>query len=88
MSPLIDRLATEQRPLLLDGATGTELNRRGVDTSLPLWSAGALLTVPNVLRQIHADYVAAGAEVITANTFRRHRWKIATLRSWFPAMPS
>jgi hypothetical protein len=27
---------------LLDGATGTELNRRGVDTGLPLWSANAL----------------------------------------------
>jgi homocysteine S-methyltransferase len=72
MPPLIDRLATEQRPLLLDGATGTELNRRGVDTSLPLWSAAALLRAPDVLRQIHADYVAAGAELITANTFRTH----------------
>ena len=29
--------------LLLDGATGTELNRRGVDTGLPLWSANALI---------------------------------------------
>ncbi len=72
MSMLVDRLEADQRPLLLDGATGTELNRRGVDTSLPLWSAAALLRAPDVLRQIHADYVAAGAEVITANTFRTH----------------
>jgi homocysteine S-methyltransferase len=44
--------------LLLDGATGTELNRRGVDTGLPLWSANALTsdTGLNVLRQIHLDY--------------------------------
>ena len=43
--------------LLLDGATGTELNRRGVDTGLPMWSANALTTDPglNVLRQIHLD---------------------------------
>jgi homocysteine S-methyltransferase len=65
-----DRLA--EGPILLDGATGTELNRRGVDTSLPLWSAAALLHSPETVRQIHADYVAAGAEVITANTFRTH----------------
>lgn len=64
---------TQGRPILLDGATGTELDRRAVDISLPLWSAHALITAPEVLRQIHADYLRAGAEVITANTFRTHR---------------
>jgi S-methylmethionine-dependent homocysteine/selenocysteine methylase len=59
-------------PILLDGATGTELNRRGVNTALPLWSAAALITAPQVVRQIHAEYVSAGAEIITANTFRTH----------------
>lgn len=61
--------------LLLDGATGTELNRRGVDTGLPMWSANALTTENglNVLRQIHLDYLNAGADILTANTFRTHR---------------
>jgi S-methylmethionine-dependent homocysteine/selenocysteine methylase len=61
--------------LLLDGATGTELNRRGVDTGLPLWSANALTTDAglNVLRQIHLDYLNAGADIITTNTFRTNR---------------
>jgi len=64
----------EPKPILLDGATGTELTRRGVDTGLPLWSANALLSDngARVLQQIHADYLAAGAEVITADTFRTH----------------
>jgi S-methylmethionine-dependent homocysteine/selenocysteine methylase len=57
-------------PLLLDGATGSELQRRGVDTRLPLWSAAALWTAPKVVAAIHGEYVAAGAEVVTANTFR------------------
>jgi methionine synthase I (cobalamin-dependent) len=45
-----------------------------VDTGLPLWSANALLTDEGmrVLQQIHADYLAAGAEIVTANTFRTH----------------
>ena len=60
-------------PLLLDGAIGTELNRRGVDTRLPLWSTWALLEAPDALAAIHRDYVAAGAEILTANTFRTHR---------------
>lgn len=61
-------------PVLLDGATGTELARRGVDTGLPLWSANALLSEDGarVLQQIHCDYLLAGAEIITANTFRAH----------------
>jgi S-methylmethionine-dependent homocysteine/selenocysteine methylase len=65
--------------LLLDGATGTELNRRGVDTGLPMWSANALTTDTglNVLRQIHLDYLNAGADILTANTFRTHRRALA-----------
>ena len=61
------------RALLLDGATGTELDRRGVDTRLPLWSARALIEAPAVVRVIHADYINAGADIITTNTFRTHR---------------
>jgi homocysteine S-methyltransferase len=65
------------RPILLDGATGTELNRRGVGTDLPLWSANALLQAPAIVSQIHADYLRAGAEMVTANTFRAHRRSLA-----------
>jgi homocysteine S-methyltransferase len=61
--------------LILDGATGTELNRRGVDTGLPLWSANALLSDEGsrVLQDIHEDYLRAGVDILTTNTFRTHR---------------
>src|SRR5512143_1523828 len=71
-SSFLRQLATGSA-LLLDGATGTELPRRGVDPSLPLWSARALLEAPEVLRDIQADYVTAGADILTTNTFRTHR---------------
>lgn len=66
-------------PLLLDGATGTELHRRGVNTGLPLWSANALLDDHDsqTLKQIHLDYLNAGADIITANTFRTHQRSLA-----------
>jgi homocysteine S-methyltransferase len=72
-------LMTDNFPLLLDGATGTELNRRGVDTGLPLWSANALLTDEGsrVLQDIHEDYLRAGADILTTNTFRTHRRALA-----------
>ncbi|MDJ0974629.1 MAG: homocysteine S-methyltransferase family protein [Planctomycetota bacterium] len=60
-------------PLLLSGAVGTELLRRGVATPLPLWATAAMLEAPEVVRSIHADYVSAGARIVTANTFRTDR---------------
>ncbi len=57
-------------PRILDGATGTELTRRGVPTPIPLWSTAALLSAPQTVQAIHREYVAAGADILTANTFR------------------
>lgn len=59
--------------IVLDGPMGTELLARGVDTPLPLWSAAALRSAPDVVREIHAGYAAAGAHVHTTNTFRTKR---------------
>lgn len=59
--------------LILDGGTGTELRRRGVPLDPLTWSAHAALTSFETLRQIHADYIAAGADVITTNTFATTR---------------
>lgn len=70
MATSIHALLSKTPVILLDGAMGTELDRRGVDISLPLWSARALETAPEVVRAIHQDYLAAGAQLITANTFR------------------
>ncbi len=59
-------------PLLLDAAMGTELQRRDANTTLPLWSARALMDDPELVRTIHSDEVAAGADILTADTFRTH----------------
>ena len=63
--------------LVLDGATGTELDRRGVDVGMPLWSAGAMDQAPEVLRDVHAAYLEAGADAIITNTFRTHERSLA-----------
>ncbi len=64
-------------PLVLDGATGTELERRGVPSALPLWSAHALLAAPEECLRIHEEYAQAGAVALTANTFRTQRRPLA-----------
>lgn len=65
-------------PVLLDGPTGTELERRGFPLTTPLWSASALEARPDLLLAIHRDYVDAGARILTANTFRTNPATLGT----------
>jgi len=58
---------------LIDGATGSELERRGVELPLPLWSTHALMHFPDQLEAVHRDYLEAGSQAITTATFRTHR---------------
>ena len=54
---------------ILDGGMGGELIRRGVASSTGLWSARPLIENPEAVVQTHRDYIAAGAEVITTNSY-------------------
>jgi S-methylmethionine-dependent homocysteine/selenocysteine methylase len=60
--------------LVLDGGTGSELRRRGAPLDPVVWSALAPLAHYDLLRAIHADYIAAGADVITTSTFATTRF--------------
>ena len=63
-----------KKPLLLDGAMGTELISRGLELPLPIWSANANLSHPEIVTQIHQDYIDSGVDIITTNTFRSTTW--------------
>ncbi|EFJ47356.1 hypothetical protein VOLCADRAFT_92147 [Volvox carteri f. nagariensis] len=57
--------------LILDGAQGTELERRGVHLGgSKLWSAQLLIDDPDLIRTIHLDYLRAGSDVITTFTYQ------------------
>lgn len=58
------------QPLLIDGALATELEARGADIDDPLWSAYVLLDDPDLIRQVHADYFAAGADIAITATYQ------------------
>ena len=53
--------------VVLDGGVGTEVQRRGGE--LRAWATLANAEMPDAVRAIHADFIAAGADVISANTF-------------------
>jgi 5-methyltetrahydrofolate--homocysteine methyltransferase len=73
MSLLLQLAAT--RPVLLDGAMGTELMARGLPRGAcpEAWN----LDRPEVVAAIHADYFAAGSDVVSTNTFGGSRIKLA-----------
>jgi homocysteine S-methyltransferase len=70
---LEERLNGQGRPVLIDGGTGTELQKAGVPMHDKAWSGRAVLSDPDAVRQVHEDFIRAGAEVIITNTFAAAR---------------
>lgn len=71
--PFLDAL--ERGVVLADGATGTQLRARG-------WRGPndvAILDAPELVRQLHEDYIAAGSELILTNTFQGNRSQLAAV---------
>ncbi|MBD0445621.1 homocysteine S-methyltransferase family protein [Acinetobacter nosocomialis] len=54
---------------ILDGGLGRELARRGAPFRQPEWSALALIEAPETVKEVHLDFINAGAEVITTNNY-------------------
>jgi S-methylmethionine-dependent homocysteine/selenocysteine methylase len=57
------------RICLLDGGTGRELLRIGAPFGQPEWSARALMQAPQFVSRVHEAFIAAGADVITTNSY-------------------
>ncbi len=73
----IDERLRNGEIILLDGATGSELQARGVPMDHASWSGKALKTHPDTVREIHEDYIRAGADIVTANSFSSARPALA-----------
>jgi len=55
--------------ILTDGGMGQELVRRSASKPTPLWSARVLIDEPDIVRDLHVEFIQAGAKVITINTY-------------------
>ncbi len=69
---LMRRIEAGER-LVIDGATGTEVERRGVPQLENAWNGGGALSHPEIVREIHQDYIRHGAQIVISNTFATHR---------------
>lgn len=55
--------------VILDGGTGTDIQRRGAPMRGDTWCADVNGTHLTIVQSVHEDYIACGADIITANTF-------------------
>ena len=65
----MSELNLPDRLILLDGSMGRELRIRGVEIPETIWSANALLVAAEEVISVHLDNIAAGADVITTNSY-------------------
>ena len=66
----VEQILAVQPFMVLDGAFGSELALRGFDTNDALWSARALVDAPDLVKAVHRDYYAAGADVCTSASYQ------------------
>ena len=70
------RLLRDGKTVILDGAMGTEIQARGSAGIQVGWGGPTSIEDPGLIRGIHADYMSAGADVISTNTFRASRLRL------------
>ena len=55
--------------VILDGAMGSELEKNGAQMDKKLWCGTSSIKFPEIVKKVHEDYIEAGADVITTNTY-------------------
>lgn len=69
-SDLFDPYIKKCGVVILDGAMATELEKKGADLDHPLWSAKLLTENPALIKEVHFDYLKAGADIITTASYQ------------------
>ena len=75
----LERRLAERELILLDGAIGTRLQSMGVPMSDFAWAAVALESHPFTVRRMHEQYIAAGVDIITTNSYASARHNLEPL---------
>jgi len=78
MDMILDNKLSNKEIIVLDGAIGTEIARLGAAMNSSAWCGVANKTHADIVRQVHEDYIRAGADVVTTNTFSTSRHVLAS----------
>ena len=55
--------------VILDGAMGSELEKKGAKMDKDLWCGTCSVEFPELVTKVHEEYISAGADIITTNTY-------------------
>lgn len=80
---LLQRYYELKRPLILDGAVGSLLQKKGISGDKYLWYSKLNIDNPSLVKNIHKEYINAGADIITTNTFRTNPVSLNTSKYLF-----
>lgn len=58
-----------QKVILLDGGMGQEIFRRAKQPAHPMWSAKVMMDQPEIVKEVHLDFLKAGARIATINSY-------------------
>ena len=65
----IEEKLNQGKTIILDGGIGGELQKLGAKMDKGLWCGRCSIDSPNELLKVHKNYINAGADVITTNTY-------------------
>jgi S-methylmethionine-dependent homocysteine/selenocysteine methylase len=66
---LIKQRLENNDTIILDGAIGAELEKNGAKMHKDLWCGTCSIESPDLVKKVHEDYILAGADIITTNTY-------------------
>jgi len=67
---LFEQILENQRAIIIDGALGTQIQKNGYDVNDSLWSAKYLDENPEVIKEVHRQYLEAGADIIITSSYQ------------------
>jgi S-methylmethionine-dependent homocysteine/selenocysteine methylase len=66
---LIKKKLDNKNTIILDGAIGAELEKKGAKMHNDLWCGTCSIESPELVKKVHEEYISAGADIITTNTY-------------------
>ena len=57
-------------PIILDGGLSFPLEEKKIQMNQNLWTAELLISNPEIIRDVHINYINAGAEIITTSSYQ------------------
>ena len=67
---IIEEILQKQKVFILDGALGTQIQKNGHDVNDSLWSAKFLNEDTSVIKEVHKQYLEAGADCIITSSYQ------------------